>query len=384
MCYSGDVEGFAICRDCFACHRLADATRRWWLSDGRHNLGDVMASLETRVARIAGAALADQRFVRPIDILVGLGWLVQPNVDRWERGRIASLDRRMGVDPDKVAAALTALQRWAEDHGLNPSEVDYHDLQFTADGDSDVERAYRTHWTSTDAPEFVVARPSPRAQKIIVISPHNAWTCASCGDTGDFLRMDKAGALCLDCADLGHLEFLPSGDAALTRRATKVSRLSAVVVRWSTRRNRYERQGILAEAAAIEQAAQECLSDADLRARRRTREQNRRADQDVRFRREFAAAIRERFPGCPTVRAEAIALHAAALGSGRIGRSAAGRALDLDAVHLAVVASVRHVDTDYDALLMSGTDRESARAQVHQRVEDVVNAWRDGVAMLDG
>ena len=59
-------------------------------------------------------------------------------------------------------------------------------------------------------------------------------------------------------------------------------------------------------------------------------------------------------------------------------------ALDRDAVCLAVVASVRHVDTDYDALLMSGVDRESARAQVHERVEDVVNAWREGVAMLDG
>jgi hypothetical protein len=67
-----------------------------------------------------------------------------------------------------------------------------------------------------------------------------------------------------------------------------------------------------------------------------------------------------------------------------VGRSAAERALDHDAVRLAVVASVRHVDTDYDALLMSGVDRESARAQVHQRVEDVVNAWRDGGAMLDG
>ena len=342
-----------------------------------------MANLETRVARIAEATLADQRFVRPSDILVGLGWLAQPNVDRWVQGRVPSLDRRVGVGSDKVMAALAALQHWAEDRGLKPSEADYHDLQFTADGDSDVERAYRTHWASTDAPEFVVARPSPRAQKIIVISPHNAWTCASCGDTGDFLRMDKAGALCLDCADLGHLEFLPSGDAALTRRATKGSRLSAIVVRWSTRRNRYERQGILAEASAIELAAQECLSDADVRARRREREQSRRANQDVHFRGEFAAAIGEQFPGCPVDRAEAIALHAAARGSGRVGRSAAGRALDRDAVRLAVVASVRHVDTDYDALLMSGVDRESARAQVHQRVEDVVNAWREGVVTLD-
>lgn len=342
-----------------------------------------MARLETRVARIADALLTERRYVRPVDLLVGLGWLAQPTVDRWERGRVPSLDRCLGVDGHKVTAAFAALQDWAEDRGLKPSEADYQGLQFAADGDADTERAYRTHWASTDIAESAGERPQ-RARQIIVISPHNPWTCASCGDTGDFLRMDKAGALCLDCADLGHLEFLPSGDAALTRRATKASRLSAVVVRWSTRRKRYERQGILAEAVAIEQAAQECLSDADMRARRRTREQSRRADQDVHFRSEFAAAVREQFPGCPLDRAEAIAFHAAARGSGRVGRSAAGRALDRNAVRLAVVASVRHVDTDYDALLMTGVDRESARAQVHQRVEDVVNAWRDGVAMLDG
>ena len=343
-----------------------------------------MARLETRVARIADALLAERRYVRPVDVLVGLGWLAQPNLDRWTKGRVPSLDRCVGVDSDKVMAAIAALQGWAEDRGLTPSAADYHDLLFTADGGPDAERAYRTHWVSTDTPEFVVERPPRRPQRIIVISPHNAWTCASCGDTGEFLRMDKAGALCLDCADLGHLEFLPSGDAALTRRATKASQLSAVVVRWSTRRKRYERQGILAEAAAIEQAARECLSDAEVRARRRERDEGRRAAQDVRFRAEFATAIREQFPGCPVDRAEAIAFHAAARGSGRVGRSAAGRALDSDAVSLAVVASVRHVDTDYDALLMSGADRESARAQVHQHVEDIVNAWRAGVAMLDG
>jgi hypothetical protein len=189
--------------------------------------------------------------------------------------------------------------------------------------------------------------------------------------------------MCLDCADLGHLEYLPSGDAALTRRATKASRLSAVVVRWSSRRHRYERQGILVESAAIEQAARECLSDAAMRAHHRERDQVR-SDQDVQFRDEFAAAIREQFPGCPSGRADAIALHAAARGDGRVGRTAARRAVDPDAVRLAVVASVRHVDTGYDDLLMSGLDRESARVQVHQRVEDIVNAWRDGVAMLDG
>jgi hypothetical protein len=48
-----------------------------------------------------------------------------------------------------------------------------------------------------------------------------------------------------------------------------------------------------------------------------------------------------------------------------------------------VVASARHVDTDYDAMLISRVDRDSARAQVLHRAEDVVNAWCDGVAMLD-
>jgi hypothetical protein len=154
-------------------------------------------------------------------------------------------------------------------------------------------------------------------------------------------------------------------------------------VQFSSRRKRYERQGILAEPAAIEQAAQECLSDADVRARRRERDQGRRAEDDERFRGEFAAAIREQFPGCPGDRAEAIALHAAVRGSGRVGRSAAGRGLEPEAVRLAVIASVRHVDTDHDELLMSGIDREDARAQVHPRVEDMVNAWRDGATMLD-
>jgi hypothetical protein len=232
-----------------------------------------MANMETRVARIAEATLADQRFVRRIDILVGLGWLAQPNVDRWERGRVDTLDRcvQVDTDTDTVAAALTALRRWAEDCGLKPSEVEYQELQFTTGGDPDAERAYRTHWASAELSEPVVPRPR-RPRDIVVISAHRAWTCASCGETGDLLLKGKDGALCLDCADLGHLEFLPSGDAALTRRAKKASRWSAVVVRWSLRRKRYERQGILAEPAAIEQAAQQCLSDADVRARRRERE----------------------------------------------------------------------------------------------------------------
>jgi hypothetical protein len=224
-----------------------------------------------------------------------------------------------------------------------------------------------------------VTKPHSRPSDLVVISPVKRWTCSSCGGTGDLLKMEDCGPLCVDCADLGHLVFLPSGDAALSRRAKRISGLSAVVVRWSRSRKRYERQGILAEAEAIERAEQECLSDAEARARRRERDEARRADEDMRFQAEFAAAIRKLFPRCPPSRADAMARHAALRGSGRIGRSAAGRALDPDAVRLAVVASVRHVDTDYDEMLMSGVDRETARRKVDKRVDDVLHAWRQGI-----
>jgi hypothetical protein len=51
-----------------------------------------MAGIETRVARIAEATSAEQQFITPIDVLIGLGWLAQANVDRWQRGLVTSLD----------------------------------------------------------------------------------------------------------------------------------------------------------------------------------------------------------------------------------------------------------------------------------------------------
>jgi len=110
---------------------------------------------------------------------------------------------------------------------------------------------------------------------------------SSCGECGEdlgrkaWITLEKdRGALCLSCADLDHLVFLPSGDAALTRRARKYSMLSAVVLKWSRARKRYERQGLLVEDQALEQAERECLADSEVRARRKEREAERRAEMD--------------------------------------------------------------------------------------------------------
>ncbi|MFI8188070.1 DUF2293 domain-containing protein [Streptomyces sp. NPDC085946] len=205
--------------------------------------------------------------------------------------------------------------------------------------------------------------------------------CAVCRRGPLSLLVVEDGApRCLDCADLGHLVFLPRGDTALTRRSREESGLSAVVVRFNRRKGRYERQGVLVEEAALARAERRCLADAEARRRRRARDARRRAAQDVRFAQAFAAEIRRLFPGCPDGRARDIAAHASLRGSGRVGRSAAGRALTESAVTSAVVASVRHLDTPYDRLLMGGVPRHEARRRIAADVETVLRGWRAGAA----
>jgi len=121
-------------------------------------------------------------------------------------------------------------------------------------------------------------------------------------------------------ADFDHLEYVPRGAAARTRRAKKYSGLSAVVVRFSRSRGRYERQGILVEASALERAEKECQADAQRRAARSRQDEVRRMEQDRDLVPRMTQAILELFPSCPSEEARAIAAHTATRGSGRAGR----------------------------------------------------------------
>jgi hypothetical protein len=204
-------------------------------------------------------------------------------------------------------------------------------------------------------------------------------TCGECGEAlgkkAWITLAGEKGALCLACADLDHLLFLPSGDAALTRRARKHSTLSAVVLQWSRARKRYERQGLLVEAEGLEKAEEECLADSEVRERRREREAIRRAELDREYMDTFAARVRELFPGCPSGRERKIAEHACLKYSGRVGRSASARALDEQAVRVAVIAHVRHRETTYDQLLARGYDRWEAREVIEGEVRRVLQRW---------
>jgi hypothetical protein len=221
---------------------------------------------------------------------------------------------------------------------------------------------------------------APATEEIKVFISNRNSHCGECDqDLGKkaWITLEREkGALCLACADLDELVFLPAGDAALTRRSKKYSNLSAVVLKFSKARGRYERQGLLVEEAALEQAEAECLGDSEIRERRNERARERRAEVDEQYVREFGKQIRALFPNCPPGREQVIAEHACLKYSGRVGRLAAAKDFDDEMITLAVLAHLRHRETNYDQLLGKGWFRNQARTKVRDRVEEIAEKWR--------
>ena len=346
-------------------------------------------TIEERVVTAAERALAGQQHVSAIDVLVNIGLLAPTAAENWHKGRIAYLEEVIQGSPNKIATALAAFHRWAKERGLMPSETRYvvearggtRELRFTANADLESERIYRTQYISPELPERKKKKIEEEAAKApdrVVFSIVRDSQCTECGtelENGSFLYMEGGQALCLACARMGDLEFLPRGDTALTRRASKYSASKAVVVRFNRSRGRYERQGILVEESALAKAEQECTADAADRARQREIAAKQRQADDRKLVEKVAERIQQFFPRVPPREARTIASDTAVRGSGRVGRTAGGRALDENALRLAVRAAIRHNHTNYDELLASGLERHEARARVRDRVDEILEKW---------
>jgi hypothetical protein len=342
--------------------------------------------LVTRVTTAAEAALADHQYASFIDVLTGMNLL--PNVQAWHNGRVEHLDEMVQGSPEKLLKVIGILQQWAAQRGLRSEDLPPHASSIprppkhhTASQFPVLEQAFRRHFVS---PELAEKKLEKLREKVSAAAPPTVFSivkeskCSQCDRElwkGELLTMQGNQALCMECADLDHLVYLESGDAALTRRATKHSSLWAVVVRFSRSRGRYERQGVLVQAEALEKAEEECLADADLRAARQAHDAERRRGEDVELAARMAERIRALYPGCPPAEARGIAAHTAARGSGRVGRSAAGRALDDHALSLAVAAWVRHRHTRYDELLMRGWERADARSEIRDDMDNMLDRW---------
>src|SRR5215471_16998421 len=189
-------------------------------------MGGMSGGIRQRVIDAAEAHLANGGYVAPVEVLSWVGWVHGNQMDAWRQGRVESFEELMQTGAGKRAEALRVLEEWARERGLRPSETAYvtttrdrRPLRFTKDADEATERFYRTHWLSPELSEKQRERlveKQSRPPDLVVILPLNEWTCALCGGTGDFLTMEPAGPICLTCAELDHLVFLPAGNATLS------------------------------------------------------------------------------------------------------------------------------------------------------------------------
>jgi len=363
------------------------------LRERRMGNGPSYNNFQERVVQAAEAAMERNGSVGPLELLQHMGLLHQVHVEGWRKGNeyYRVLQPWIQVGPEKFERTLRYFQEWVKERGLRPIEAAYtrrgpggiEELRVTEDGDPEWEKFYRTHYAPADLPEKKTARLAAKLKRppelVVFEKVSEEGNCSECGAEllkGHYLLMEKGQPLCLTCADLDHLIFLPAGDTALTRRARKHSNLAAVVVRFSRARKRYERQGLLLAEEAIARAEDECAADAPERAAARARATLVRQEEDREFIAALTQSIARRYPGCPADDARRIAEHTGLRSSGRVGRSAAGRDLDPSAVDLAVNAHIRHTHTNYDKLLMSGADRLDARALVREKIDEVLSKWR--------
>jgi hypothetical protein len=345
-----------------------------------------------RIIAAAERVIKEQSTIGLLDVLQAAGFLYPGHVEQWRRGHeyYEFIHAHVQCGPPKLRRAIEVFLEWAAAKNLTPMEATFTrrspsgmvPLKFTQDDDPAIVALYTRQFARAGLSEKQQARAKEKLEKpddlVAFISVSDKTVCSECGEEigkGNFMTLEKQQPLCMTCADMDHLVFLPSGDVALTRRAKKHSPLSAIVLRFNRPRKRYERQGLIVTEDALARAEDECIADADERAARRQVAAAARGVADQKFVAAFTSAIRTQFPACPPHAAAEIAAHAALRGSGRVGRSAAGRELDPGAVKLAVIAHIRHLHTNYDKLLMEGMERQEARERIRDKVQDVLRRW---------
>lgn len=348
--------------------------------------------LSDRVEQAAQSVVDREGAVGVIELLQAMEFLSHSAVELWRKRHpdFESLQKHIQCGEKKLDLTYQHFQEWVNRNSLESFIGSYtsaspsgpESLQVSADGDPETEAFFKTKFRPSNLTEAKKSRIEKKVNKppdlVVFQMTSESAVCCECDcemEQGDLMLLKNDTPLCLQCADMDHLEFLASGDATLTRRARKASPLSAILLRFNQRRKRYDRLGILVASEAIDAAEAQCAADAPQRARRREQDVGRREKADERLVEQMADLIRADFPSCPKGEASEIAAHTAVRGSGRVGRSAAGRDLDSDAIRLAVRAWIRHQHTEYDALLMQGVERHAARQQISEELETVVRRW---------
>jgi len=224
--------------------------------------------LTLKIISIASQTLDEYQYVSTLDILLGLGYLSPSILDRWYRGRLSYLENGMQVGSEKLSFAIQFFHEWANQQGLIPREKNYiqkastrtNYLIFSESAQKATEKYYKTYYLSPLLPDKKQQRLIEKIEKtpepVVYIVAKDA-TCSKCQKDiprNSFLMTDNNETLCMRCSPYKDHVYLPAGDTLLTKRAKKYSKTFAVVVKFSSARKRYERQGLLITEEALHQA----------------------------------------------------------------------------------------------------------------------------------
>lgn len=177
--------------------------------------------------------------------------------------------------------------------------------------------------------------------------------------------------------------FLPAGDAGITRKITAAGVYWRVQVKMG---RRIISKGIWAPAEAIEKARQEVEAVRETSTYKKKLESSRnlREKKQAEYEAEFLQAVKSflsfnsRYKKLEELLAEAVTLHAVPVGSGTVARTAMIPIEERAAK--AVIAWMRHKTTAYDSMvipLIKGKRRETRR-MLAQHSSEILETYRKG------
>ncbi len=178
-------------------------------------------------------------------------------------------------------------------------------------------------------------------------------------------------------------EFLPAGDAGLTRKVTAKTGVWRVQARMG---RRMISKGIWAPSVIIAEARQEVEAQRSTEAyqKKRAGDEQRRERKQTEYEGEFFQAVRDYLAFAPRYLeleqaiAKAVTVHAVPVGSGTVARTAMIPIEDRAAK--AVIAWMRHRTTAYDSMAIARIkgERRQVRRMLAQRSVDLLRAYREG------
>jgi len=193
-------------------------------------------TFQERVVQAAETVLERSGSVGPLELFQQMGLLQPIHFEGWRKGNehYRVFQQWIQVGPEKFQKTIQHFHEWVKQRGLRPLEAAYtrrgprgvEQLQVTENGDPEWEKFHRTHYAPPNLSEKKTAQLASKLTQppelVVFEKVSEEGNCSECGlelCKGNLLLMEKGQPLCLTCADLDRLVFLPAGNAALSRRA---------------------------------------------------------------------------------------------------------------------------------------------------------------------